>query len=151
MYGTQYKCWRAWKIGRQKIEEGYHGTQNTTQQNTAKCVSLGLKGEARMPIRWYERNKSHNCLLIFVFAKVIYGFCFLSILHWQPSQGTMVNSQILNEISQCVETLNGVKEGRCKASLTFYRPNLRGYLFAFCHPFLFLFRHNNLIPDTVGH
>jgi len=42
-----------------------------------------------------------------------------------------VNSQILNEISQCVETLNGVKEGRCKASLTFYRPNLRGYLIAF--------------------
>ncbi|KAG4929563.1 hypothetical protein GLYMA_17G050300v4 [Glycine max] len=47
------------------------------------------------------------------------------ILHWQPNQGSVVNSQVLNEISQCVESLNGVKEGRCKASLTFYRPNLR--------------------------
>ncbi|KAK7347865.1 hypothetical protein VNO80_22404 [Phaseolus coccineus] len=48
------------------------------------------------------------------------------ILYWQPKQGTMVNSQILNEISMCVESLKGVKEGRCKTSLTFYRPNLRG-------------------------
>ncbi|XP_061361660.1 mediator of RNA polymerase II transcription subunit 20a-like [Gastrolobium bilobum] len=47
------------------------------------------------------------------------------ILHWQPNQGTMVNSQTLNEISQCVENLNGVKDGRWKATLTFYRPNLR--------------------------
>ncbi|KAK7363293.1 hypothetical protein VNO77_05429 [Canavalia gladiata] len=47
------------------------------------------------------------------------------ILHWQPNQGTVVNSQVLNEISQCVETLNGVKDGRWKATLTFYRPNLR--------------------------
>ncbi|KAJ1400715.1 Mediator complex, subunit Med20 [Sesbania bispinosa] len=47
------------------------------------------------------------------------------ILHWQPNQGTVVNSHILNEISQCVENINGVKDGRWKATLTFYRPNLR--------------------------
>lgn len=51
-------------------------------------------------------------------------FC-LRILHWQPSQGAVVNSHILNEISQCVENFNGVKDGRTKATLTFYRPNLR--------------------------
>jgi len=53
-------------------------------------------------------------------------FCFgFRILHWQPSQGAVVNSHILNEISQCVENFNGVKDGRTKATLTFYRPNLR--------------------------
>ncbi|KEH38220.1 putative mediator complex, subunit Med20 [Medicago truncatula] len=47
------------------------------------------------------------------------------ILHWQPSQGTTVNSHILNEISQCVENFNGVKDGRCKTTITFYKPNLK--------------------------
>ncbi|KAL4346254.1 hypothetical protein AHAS_Ahas11G0360000 [Arachis hypogaea] len=47
------------------------------------------------------------------------------ILHWTPTQGSVVNSQILNEISQCVESFNAVKDGRWKATLTFYRPNLR--------------------------
>ncbi|KAI4335230.1 hypothetical protein L6164_013896 [Bauhinia variegata] len=47
------------------------------------------------------------------------------VLHWQPNAGTTVNSQILSEVSQCVESVNGVKEGRWKATLTFYRPNLR--------------------------
>ncbi|KAJ7955968.1 Mediator of RNA polymerase II transcription subunit 20 [Quillaja saponaria] len=47
------------------------------------------------------------------------------VLHWQPNAGTTVNSQILNEVSQCVENMNGIKEGRWKATLTFYRPNLR--------------------------
>lgn len=36
-----------------------------------------------------------------------------------------MNSHILNEISQCVDNMNGVKDGRWKATLTFYRPNLR--------------------------
>ena len=66
---------------------------------------------------------------------MIYSVWFVSILHWQPNQGSVVNSQVLNEISQCVESLNGVKEGRCKASLTFYRPNLRGYS-SLCFRFL---------------
>ncbi|GMH04107.1 hypothetical protein Nepgr_005946 [Nepenthes gracilis] len=47
------------------------------------------------------------------------------VLHWHPNTGTTVNSQILNEISLCVECINGVKEGRWKAVLTFYRPILR--------------------------
>ncbi|KAJ0090901.1 hypothetical protein Patl1_13565 [Pistacia atlantica] len=47
------------------------------------------------------------------------------VLHWQPNAGTSVNSQILNEVSQCVESINGVKEGRWKATLTFYKPMLR--------------------------
>ncbi|KAL9426972.1 hypothetical protein AB3S75_033704 [Citrus x aurantiifolia] len=47
------------------------------------------------------------------------------VLHWQPNVGTSVNSQILNEVSQCVESINGVKEGRWKATLTFYKPMLR--------------------------
>uniref|UniRef100_A0A5B7CAG6 Mediator of RNA polymerase II transcription subunit 20 n=1 Tax=Davidia involucrata TaxID=16924 RepID=A0A5B7CAG6_DAVIN len=47
------------------------------------------------------------------------------VLHWQPNAGTTVNSQILNEVSQCVESINGVKEGRWKATLTFYKPMLK--------------------------
>ncbi|KAI4335231.1 hypothetical protein L6164_013897 [Bauhinia variegata] len=47
------------------------------------------------------------------------------VLHWQPNAGTSVNSQILNEVSQCVESINGVKKGRLKATITFYKPNLR--------------------------
>ncbi|XP_010261925.1 PREDICTED: mediator of RNA polymerase II transcription subunit 20a-like [Nelumbo nucifera] len=47
------------------------------------------------------------------------------LLHWQPNAGTTVNSQILSEVSQCVESINGAKEGRWKSTLTFYRPVLR--------------------------
>lgn len=36
-----------------------------------------------------------------------------------------MNSQILNEVSQSVESINGVKEGRWKATLTFYKPMLK--------------------------
>ncbi|CAA3021166.1 mediator of RNA polymerase II transcription subunit 20a-like [Olea europaea subsp. europaea] len=43
------------------------------------------------------------------------------ILHWQPNAGTTVNSQILTEVSQCAEGINGVKEGRWKATISFYR------------------------------
>ncbi|XP_020243434.1 mediator of RNA polymerase II transcription subunit 20a-like [Asparagus officinalis] len=39
--------------------------------------------------------------------------------------GTALNSQILTEACQCVEGLNGVKDGRWKSSLTFYRPIVR--------------------------
>ncbi|KAK2645181.1 hypothetical protein Ddye_020376 [Dipteronia dyeriana] len=47
------------------------------------------------------------------------------VLHWQPNAGTSVNSQILNEVSQCIEGINGTKDGRWKATLTFYKPMLR--------------------------
>ncbi|XXG54377.1 hypothetical protein AAC387_Pa03g2276 [Persea americana] len=47
------------------------------------------------------------------------------ILHWQPNAGTTVNSQILTEVSQCVESINGTKDGRWKSTITFYKPMLR--------------------------
>jgi mediator of RNA polymerase II transcription subunit 20 len=47
------------------------------------------------------------------------------VLHWQPNAGTTVNTQIFNEVSQCVESINGVKEGRWKATLTYYKPILK--------------------------
>ncbi|MCL7032454.1 hypothetical protein MKW94_015057 [Papaver nudicaule] len=48
------------------------------------------------------------------------------LLYWQPNAGISVNTQILTEISQCVESsINGVKGGRWKATLTFYRPITR--------------------------
>ncbi|XP_024458840.1 mediator of RNA polymerase II transcription subunit 20a isoform X2 [Populus trichocarpa] len=47
------------------------------------------------------------------------------VLHWQPNAGTTVNTQILNEVTQCVESINGVKEGRWKATVTYYKPILR--------------------------
>ncbi|XP_057539605.1 mediator of RNA polymerase II transcription subunit 20a [Amaranthus tricolor] len=47
------------------------------------------------------------------------------VLHWQPNAGTTVNTQIMNEICQHVETLNGVKDSRWKSIITFYRPITR--------------------------
>ncbi|KAL9242159.1 hypothetical protein vseg_016185 [Gypsophila vaccaria] len=47
------------------------------------------------------------------------------VLHWVPSAGATANTQIMNEISQCVESLNGVKEGRWKSIITFYKPITR--------------------------
>ncbi|KAL2927898.1 Mediator of RNA polymerase II transcription subunit 20a [Bienertia sinuspersici] len=44
------------------------------------------------------------------------------VLHWHPNAGFSVNTQIMNEISQCLESLNGVKDGRWKSVLTFYKP-----------------------------
>ncbi|RDX68571.1 Mediator of RNA polymerase II transcription subunit 20a, partial [Mucuna pruriens] len=101
----------------QGLVQGRGGYHNATQRNARESfiqrssVSLpGWKEKRRCPSDGMSKNQSHERLFI---------------LHWQPNQGTVVNSQVLNEISQCVESLNGVKEGRCKASLTFYRPNLR--------------------------
>ncbi|KMZ70224.1 Mediator of RNA polymerase II transcription subunit 20a [Zostera marina] len=47
------------------------------------------------------------------------------IMHWQHNSGATLSSQILMEASQCAESINGVKEGRWKSTLTFYRPVLR--------------------------
>ncbi|KAL6554921.1 Mediator of RNA polymerase II transcription subunit 20a [Orobanche gracilis] len=47
------------------------------------------------------------------------------ILHWQPNPGTTVNTQILSEVSQCAESINGVKEGRWKSTLSFYKAMAR--------------------------
>ncbi|KAJ8436091.1 hypothetical protein Cgig2_011913 [Carnegiea gigantea] len=49
----------------------------------------------------------------------------IMVLHWHPNAGATVNTQIMNEISQCIESLNGVKEGRWKSVLTFYKPITR--------------------------
>ncbi|KAG9457343.1 hypothetical protein H6P81_001851 [Aristolochia fimbriata] len=47
------------------------------------------------------------------------------VLHWHPNAGSTVNTQILTELSQCAESINGTKEGRWKSVLTYYRPILR--------------------------
>ncbi|KAG6411631.1 hypothetical protein SASPL_129715 [Salvia splendens] len=47
------------------------------------------------------------------------------ILHWHPNPGTTVNTQILSEVSQCAESINGVKEGRWKTTLSFYKAMAR--------------------------
>ncbi|KAF6159719.1 hypothetical protein GIB67_029977 [Kingdonia uniflora] len=44
------------------------------------------------------------------------------LLHWQPNAGTTVNTQIHTEITQCAESINGVKGGRWKATFSYYRP-----------------------------
>ncbi|KAG9160845.1 hypothetical protein Leryth_008665 [Lithospermum erythrorhizon] len=59
-------------------------------------------------------------LVIFFFF-----FCLFRVLHWHPNVGTTVNTQILNEVSQCVEGINGVREGRWRATLNFYKPMLK--------------------------
>ncbi|CAN4116793.1 unnamed protein product [Withania somnifera] len=47
------------------------------------------------------------------------------VLHCQPNAGTTINNQILTEVSQCIESINGVKQGRWKNTLSFYKPMLR--------------------------
>ncbi|CAN4094525.1 unnamed protein product [Withania somnifera] len=47
------------------------------------------------------------------------------VLHWQQNAITRVNAQILTEISQCVESIHGVKEVRWKNTLSFYKPMLK--------------------------
>ncbi|XP_078441597.1 TATA-binding related factor (TRF) of subunit 20 of Mediator complex isoform X2 [Wolffia australiana] len=47
------------------------------------------------------------------------------VLPWQPNPGMTVNSQILAEVSQRAESLGGVKAGRWKSTLTFYRAMMR--------------------------
>ncbi|KAL9257372.1 Mediator of RNA polymerase II transcription subunit 20a-like protein [Drosera capensis] len=47
------------------------------------------------------------------------------VLHWHPNAGSTANSQILNDISQCIESINGVRDGRWKAVVTFYKPIVR--------------------------
>ncbi|XP_015055020.1 mediator of RNA polymerase II transcription subunit 20a-like [Solanum pennellii] len=47
------------------------------------------------------------------------------VLCWQPNAGTTINSQILIEVSKCVESINGVKEGGWKNTFCFYKPMLK--------------------------
>lgn len=44
---------------------------------------------------------------------------------WHPSPGATLNSQILLEACACAESLGGVKDGRWKTSIFFYRPMTR--------------------------
>ncbi|XP_077230861.1 mediator of RNA polymerase II transcription subunit 20a-like [Tasmannia lanceolata] len=47
------------------------------------------------------------------------------LLHWQHNSGSILNSQILTEISLCLESINGVKGGKWKSTLNYYKPILR--------------------------
>lgn len=47
------------------------------------------------------------------------------VLYWQTNPGTSVSTQILTEVSQCVEGMNASKGGRWKATINYYRPNTR--------------------------
>ncbi|GKF12225.1 mediator of RNA polymerase II transcription subunit 20A, partial [Tanacetum coccineum] len=54
-----------------------------------------------------------------------YGAYVCRILHWQPNAGHTVSGQLLAEISQCVESINGVKGPKWKSTLSFYRPVIK--------------------------
>ncbi|XWS70082.1 hypothetical protein CRYUN_Cryun03dG0018600 [Craigia yunnanensis] len=69
------------------------------------------------------------------------------VFNWQPNAGSTVNSQILNKVSQCVESINGIKEGRWKATLTFYKPMLRDQALAAEFPRDFLGMSHPVQPD----
>uniref|UniRef100_A0A0A9E0U1 Mediator of RNA polymerase II transcription subunit 20 n=1 Tax=Arundo donax TaxID=35708 RepID=A0A0A9E0U1_ARUDO len=47
------------------------------------------------------------------------------LMHWHPSPGATLNSQILAEACGCAESLGGVKDGRWKTSIFFYRAMTR--------------------------
>lgn len=73
------------------------------------------------------RSKNFSSLFSWFWLLIyLHRFPLLRVLHWQPNAGSTVNSQILNEVSQCVESIHGVKGGKWKATLTFYKPILRG-------------------------
>ena len=46
-------------------------------------------------------------------------------MHWHPSPGVTLNSQILLEACGCAESLGGVKDGRWKTTIFFYRAMTR--------------------------
>uniref|UniRef100_A0A3Q7JAX3 Mediator of RNA polymerase II transcription subunit 20 n=1 Tax=Solanum lycopersicum TaxID=4081 RepID=A0A3Q7JAX3_SOLLC len=48
------------------------------------------------------------------------------VLCWQPNAGITINRQILIEVSNCIESINGVKEGGWKNNFCFYKPILKG-------------------------
>uniref|UniRef100_A0A3Q7JAY4 Uncharacterized protein n=1 Tax=Solanum lycopersicum TaxID=4081 RepID=A0A3Q7JAY4_SOLLC len=41
-------------------------------------------------------------------------------------EGTIINHQILIEVSNCVESINGVKEGGWKNTFCFYKSTIKG-------------------------
>ncbi|CAN6167124.1 unnamed protein product [Urochloa humidicola] len=47
------------------------------------------------------------------------------LMHWHPSPGATLNSQILLEACGCAESLGGAKDGRWKTSIVFYRAMTR--------------------------
>ncbi|KAG5570238.1 hypothetical protein H5410_060004, partial [Solanum commersonii] len=49
----------------------------------------------------------------------------VKILRWHPNAGITINSQILIDVSNCAESIYGVKEGRWKNTFTFYKPILK--------------------------
>uniref|UniRef100_A0A3Q7IIE8 Mediator of RNA polymerase II transcription subunit 20 n=1 Tax=Solanum lycopersicum TaxID=4081 RepID=A0A3Q7IIE8_SOLLC len=49
-------------------------------------------------------------------------FLVVRVLCWQQNSGTTINSQILIEVSKCVESINGFKEGGWKNTFCFYKP-----------------------------
>ncbi|XP_072148339.1 mediator of RNA polymerase II transcription subunit 20a isoform X1 [Setaria viridis] len=46
-------------------------------------------------------------------------------MHWHPSPGATLNTQILAEACGCAESLGGAKDGRWKTSIIFYRAMTR--------------------------
>ncbi|KAL5572370.1 hypothetical protein UlMin_021967, partial [Ulmus minor] len=64
------------------------------------------------------------------------------VLHWQPNAGTTASSQIVNEVTQCIESINGVKDGLWKATLTYYRPILRA------NKYYFIIRGQKLVLEA---
>ncbi|CAN0924078.1 Mediator of RNA polymerase II transcription subunit 20a [Linum grandiflorum] len=56
------------------------------------------------------------------------------VLHWQPNPGSTINTQIVNEVAQCAESISGVKDGRWKATLTLFKPMLRDQSMAAEYP-----------------
>ena len=116
---------------------GFHSSFKVATEQCVyrrRCIPLYAGDDASEMVRI---NKERNPSIFFPLISICdrsnakFGieivWIFFRVLHWQPNAGTTVSTQILNEVSQCVESINGVKEGRWKAALTSYKPMLRGY------------------------
>lgn len=91
------------------------------------ALSLPILNPSKSPWQWNGTRLSLSLSLRLKLGFLISGLRRWNrrLMHWQPNPGTALNSQILTEACQCVEGLNGVKDGRWKSSLTFYRPIVR--------------------------
>ncbi|KAL5728612.1 hypothetical protein ACHQM5_001679 [Ranunculus cassubicifolius] len=47
------------------------------------------------------------------------------VLYWQTNPGTPVSTQILTEVTQCIEGINGTKGSRWKSTVYYYKPTTR--------------------------
>jgi hypothetical protein len=76
------------------------------------------------PVKWYRTHTSRTFFSLLP-LRLKPRFSARRLMHWHPSPGATLNSQILAEACGCAESLGGSKDGRWKTSIFFYRAMTR--------------------------